>query len=148
MAAIAVTLTSEVLQRYLAAFNRADWATYKSSLTPDSIDNEPGGMEMQEPHAAVEGVKVFRVAFPDLTGEVMRLMPGDAAAAAEIVWRGTHTGPLGTPTGTIPPTGKPVIVHVVGQHLRPCRDSSYGDRSVRIHLFSPIVAAGLIGATG
>jgi len=111
MAAIAVTPMVEVLQKYLDAFNRADWGAYKSTLTPDSVHIEPGGMELHGPDASAEGVKVFKVAFPDLTGEVIRLIPGDLQAAAEIVWRGTHTGPLVTPTGTIPPTGKPITVH-------------------------------------
>lgn len=111
MAAIAVTPMVEVLQRYLDAFNRADWEAYKSTLARDSVHIEPGGMELHGPDASAEGVKVFKVAFPDLKGEVIRLVTGDLEAAAEIVWRGTHTGPLVTPTGTIPPTGKPITVH-------------------------------------
>ena len=111
MAAVAVTPMVEVLQRYLDAFNRADWPTYKSTLTPDSVHIEPGGMELHGPDASAEGVNVFKVAFPDLTGEVVRLITGDKEAAAEIVWTGTHTGPLVTPSGTIPPTGRPITVH-------------------------------------
>lgn len=109
--AIAVTPMVEVLQKYLDAFNRADWDAYKTTLTADSIHIEPGGMELHGPDASAEGVKVFKVAFPDLTGEVVRLITGEQEAAAEIVWTGTHTGPFVTPTGTIPPTGKPIIVH-------------------------------------
>ncbi len=111
MAAIEVVPATQVLQRYLDAFNRADWETYKSTLTSDCVHIEPGGMELHGPDASAEGVKLFKVAFPDLTGEVVRLMPGDMDAAVEIVWRGTHTGPLVIPTGTIPATGRPVTVH-------------------------------------
>jgi len=111
MAALAVTPMVEVLQRYLDAFNRADWPAYKTTLTIDSTHIEPGGMEFHGPDASAEGVNVFKVAFPDLTGEVIRLITGDQVAAAEIVWTGTHTGPLVTPSGTIPPTGKPITVH-------------------------------------
>lgn len=113
MPAIAVSPMVEVLQKYLDAFNRADWETYKATLTPDTVHFEPGGMECHGPDAAADGVKVFKVAFPDLTGEVVRLVTGDREAAAEIVWKGTHTGPLATPTGTIPPTGKPITVHAM-----------------------------------
>lgn len=111
MTAIAVTPMVGVLNKYLDAFNRADWEAYKSTLTQDSVHIEPGGIECHGPDASAEGVKVFKVAFPDLTGEVVRLIAGDQEAAAEIVWTGTHTGPLTTPTGTIPPTGKPITVH-------------------------------------
>ncbi len=111
MAAIAISPQVEVLQKYLDAFYHADWVAYKATLTHDTTHIEPGGIECHGPDAAVEGVKVFKDAFPDLTGEVIRLIPGDLEAAAEIVWRGTHTGPLVTPTGTIPPTGRPITVH-------------------------------------
>jgi steroid delta-isomerase-like uncharacterized protein len=111
MNANTVSSTTELMQKYLDAFNRADWEAYKATLTPDSVHIEPGGMELHGPDASVEGMKVFETAFPNLTGEVVRLMPGDTQAAAELVWRGTHTGPLAMPTGTIPPTGRPVTVH-------------------------------------
>ncbi len=111
MISIAATPIVDVLQKYLDAFNRADWDAYKSTLAPDSVHIEPGGMELHGPDASAEGVKVFKVAFPDLKGEVIRLMTGPSEAAAEIVWNGTHTGPLVTPTGTIAPTGKPITVH-------------------------------------
>ena len=34
---------------------------------------------------------------------------GDTAVL-EVVWTGVHTGPLQTPTGTIPPSNKPINV--------------------------------------
>jgi steroid delta-isomerase-like uncharacterized protein len=111
MAVLAISPMVEVLQKYLDAFNRADWETYKTTLARDSVHIEPGGMELHGPDASADGVKVFKTAFPDLEGEVVRLIEGDMQAAAEIVWKGTHTGPLVTPTGTIPPTGKPITVH-------------------------------------
>jgi steroid delta-isomerase-like uncharacterized protein len=111
MPAVAISPRIEILEKYLDAFNRADWETYKTTLTADSIHIEPGGMELHGPAASAEGVNVFKVAFPDLHGEVIRLIPGEMEAAVEIVWKGTHTGPLVTPSGTIPPTGKPITVH-------------------------------------
>ena len=111
MAGTVVSPTTEVLQTYLDAFNRGDWEAYKATLTPDSVHIEPGGVELHGPEATVEGLKVFRVAFPDLTGEVVRLVPGEREAVAELVWTGTHTGPLAMPTGTIPPTGKRITTH-------------------------------------
>ena len=53
MAAIAISPQVEVLQKYLDAFNRADWAGYKSTLTDDSVHIEPGGIECQGPEASV-----------------------------------------------------------------------------------------------
>jgi steroid delta-isomerase-like uncharacterized protein len=112
MAIIAPTTQGlELMQRYLDAFNRADWDAFKSCLAPDSVHIEPGGVEAHGPDATVEAVKVFRTAMPDLSGTVVRVAVGPDAAMSELVWRGTHTGPLATPTGTIAPTGRPVTVH-------------------------------------
>ncbi len=47
-------------------------------------------MEFHGPDASAEGVKMFKVAFPDLKGEVVRLITGDQEAAAEIIWRAPH----------------------------------------------------------
>lgn len=102
----------EVMQRYLDAFNRADWDAFRACLAPDTLHVEPGGVEARGPDATVEAVKVFRTAMPDLTGTVTRVIVGpEGAAACEIVWKGTHTGPLPTKAGPIAPTGRPVTVH-------------------------------------
>jgi steroid delta-isomerase-like uncharacterized protein len=45
-------------------------------------------------------------AFPDAQVEVRRVTAGEDGAAVEFVGRGTHTGPLTTPGGTIPATGR------------------------------------------
>src|SRR3954469_3803422 len=37
-----------------------------------------------------------------------RVASGDTAILDEIVWKGVHTGPLQTPTGTIPPSNKSI----------------------------------------
>jgi predicted ester cyclase len=37
----------------------------------------------------------------------------DDAAATEVVFTGTHTGPMNTPGGAVPPTGKRVTLHSV-----------------------------------
>jgi steroid delta-isomerase-like uncharacterized protein len=103
--------TVGVVRTYLDAFNRSDWDAYKRTLTPDSVHIEPGNIELHGPDATVEGLGIFKTAFPDLHGDVIRLVGGDAEVTAEIVWRGTHTGPFATPAGTIPATGKPITVH-------------------------------------
>lgn len=112
MAIIAPTTPGlELARRYLEAFNSADWETFKSCLAPESVHIEPGDIEAHGPDATVEAVKVFRTAMPDLNGTIVRVVPGPDTTMAEIVWRGTHTGPLVTPTGTIAPTGRAVTVH-------------------------------------
>lgn len=53
---------------------------------------------------------VFVTAFPDLTQDVTLLVDAGEYAFAEVVARGTHTGPLATPDGEVPPTGRTIEV--------------------------------------
>jgi steroid delta-isomerase-like uncharacterized protein len=52
----------------------------------------------------------FVKAFPDLSQDVTNLVAAGDSAFAEVVARGTHTGPLETPDGDIPPTGRGIEV--------------------------------------
>jgi steroid delta-isomerase-like uncharacterized protein len=50
----------------------------------------------------------FKDAFPDIQIAHQRAIASGDDVAIEFVWSGTHTGPLATPQGAIPPTGKSV----------------------------------------
>ncbi len=54
----------------------------------------------------------FKTAFPDLRIEVTRQIADDDRVTAEFVAYGTHSGPLMTPGGPVPATGKPVTFTV------------------------------------
>ena len=50
----------------------------------------------------------FKGAFPDIRISVTNQMATDDQVVSEFTARGTHTGPLQTPAGAIPPTGRTV----------------------------------------
>jgi predicted ester cyclase len=50
----------------------------------------------------------YFTAFPDMRIEVTDAVEGDDTVAAETRFTGTHTGPMQTPAGEIPPTGRAV----------------------------------------
>ncbi len=52
----------------------------------------------------------FVKAFPDLTQEVTNIVAAGESAFAEAIARGTHTGPLETPDGEVPPTGRKIEI--------------------------------------
>jgi steroid delta-isomerase-like uncharacterized protein len=52
----------------------------------------------------------FVKAFPDLSQDLTNLVAAGESAFAEVIARGTHTGPLETPDGDIPPTGRSIEV--------------------------------------
>jgi predicted ester cyclase len=49
-------------------------------------------------------------AFPDLMQEVTNLVAAGESAFAEAIARGAHTGPLETPDGEVPPTGRRIEI--------------------------------------
>jgi hypothetical protein len=50
----------DVLKRYLDAFNRADWETFRAILTADSIHIEPGVPEATTVACSVAGSRDHR----------------------------------------------------------------------------------------
>ena len=59
-----------------------------------------------------EFLTAFTTAFPDIRIEPRRQVADETRVAAEFVAYGTHKGPLMTPAGPIPPTGKKVVFTV------------------------------------
>jgi steroid delta-isomerase-like uncharacterized protein len=55
----------------------------------------------------------FKQAFPDMKIRYRNVISQDNKVAVEFTAAGTHTGPLQTPAGSIPPTGKSVELDVV-----------------------------------
>ena len=52
--------------------------------------------------------KSWKAAFPDIHGRIWTSAGAGNTAVLEITWTGTNDGPLETPGGTIPATGKAV----------------------------------------
>jgi steroid delta-isomerase-like uncharacterized protein len=50
----------------------------------------------------------FKTAFPDIVIHHTNAFAAGDQVAVEFTWSGTHTGPLATPAGSIPPTGRKV----------------------------------------
>jgi hypothetical protein len=46
--------------------------------------------------------------FSRLEGDLVGEYPSGDTAVLELLWKGLHTGPLQMPTGTIPPSNKPI----------------------------------------
>jgi predicted ester cyclase len=55
----------------------------------------------------------FKTAFPDIMIQHKGIFENGAQVCVEFDGLGTNTGPLMTPAGTVPPTGKKVTLNVV-----------------------------------
>jgi len=90
-------------------FNKKDLDGTVAMASEDvEVDLIPFGQTFRGPAGLREFEQGFATAFPDLTITVTNQVATEDQVVNECTWTGTHTGPLQTPTGTIPPTGKKV----------------------------------------
>ena len=77
-------------------------------VTPDVEFRMPGAT-LRGP-AELSGLqKMWWTAFPDLKHEISNFVESGDSFACELHVKGTHSGPMQTPKGTIPATGKKVV---------------------------------------
>ena len=76
-------------------------------------------------------VERFATAFPDMKKEVTNQVASEDQVVSEFTLRGPHDGPLKTPAGEIPPTGKAVelsVIEVIGvRHGKAATLRNYSD---------------------
>jgi len=100
----------DVLDRNIAALNARDMEAYLANQQPDVEFVIPGGVTLRGRDQIREYTEALWKAFPDGVLTFGDQVIADAAAATEVVFTGTHTGPMLTPDGPIPPTGKQVTL--------------------------------------
>jgi predicted ester cyclase len=104
------TTAKDVLERNITALNARDIEAYLANQQPDVEVLLPGGPSLHGRDELRRYIEAMWTAFPDgsLTfGD--QALAGDVAAT-EIVFTGTHTGPMLTLDGPIPATENPVTV--------------------------------------
>jgi steroid delta-isomerase-like uncharacterized protein len=91
----------------IAAFDRSDWDAIRATLAPDYVYEETGtGRRIEGADAVIAALEEWRSAYSDVVGDVRRVVVSGETAVLEIVWKGTHTGPLDTGAGVIPASGR------------------------------------------
>ena len=89
------------------AFNAADWDGCKALLAVDSVYDEVATSRCLKGHDEILPVwQGWREAMPDVKGTVDNAVATGNTVLMEVTWRGTHTGPLVGPSGTVAATGK------------------------------------------
>jgi steroid delta-isomerase-like uncharacterized protein len=97
----------QIARDQVDAFNSGDWERVRAGLTPDSHMDELGTeRKVDGPEKILEVFKGWKQAFPDAVGTVKSAFASGNMATLEVIWKGTHSGPLTTPDGTIPASGK------------------------------------------
>jgi steroid delta-isomerase-like uncharacterized protein len=133
----------EVAKASITAYNDKDWSKVKDMLAADAVYDEKGThRRIQGAGEIIDALQGWAKAFPDSRATFVREFASGDTAVFELVWKGVHTGPLQTPTGTIPASNKPVempacqVVQVEGGKVKSTS-----------HYFDMLTMLAQIGAT-
>ena len=100
----------EIMDRITAAVMSGDREALGQLYAADAVAETPDGPRLQGGAAIADYLLTFKRAFPDASFESLRKYEAGDTAIDEGYFVGTHTGPLMTPSGEVPPTGRRVSV--------------------------------------
>src|SRR4051794_18444917 len=98
-----------LVEQYFKALNANDLDTVRGLLTDDLAFVAPGGAT-GGPDMALGWMGAFLGAFPGIDHQILTVSEEGDTVTSEITVKGTHTKPMVTPQGEVPPTGKPVQI--------------------------------------
>jgi uncharacterized protein (TIGR02246 family) len=101
---------TELLDRNLRALNAQDIEGVLANQQPDAELVVPGGGVLRGHEQLRQYTEALWAAFPDGTFSFASQVLTAEAAAVELVFSGTHTGPLVTADGVVGPTGRGVTL--------------------------------------
>jgi ketosteroid isomerase-like protein len=97
----------DLFRKSIQCLNAQDATGFRALLAPDVEYLNPQGVYHGRDAAAGSFEPEWR-AFSTGTHVIERLVETPTGVAAECSWKGTHDGPLATPMGEVPPTGREV----------------------------------------
>ena len=100
----------DVAKQYYAGLDKVDAAGAAGLLAPGAVVEVPGAT-LTSAEQFQGWMQVFFDAFPDITHEHPPPSADGQTVTAELTVKGTHTAPLVSPQGTIPATGRPVVIN-------------------------------------
>ena len=100
-----------VATELVEAFNVGDWERLRATLHPNVVYDESGTQRrVAGADAYIRLCQAWKESFPDARGAVQATITSDQRVAQEVLWEGTHGGPLAAPGGPVPPSGKRISV--------------------------------------
>lgn len=107
------------------AYNDKDWDAVKRTVTSGLVYDEVStNRKAQGVDDVITLWKGWATAFPDSKATFEDAHVSGNTVVLELTWRGNHTGPLQTPAGEVPATGKPI-------ELRACQIVDVADGKTR-----------------
>jgi steroid delta-isomerase-like uncharacterized protein len=100
-----------VIQSLFDYFNEREFEHAATLVTEDfELEDLAFGMTLHGPAGLIQWFQGFATAGPDAKAQLLRTMGSGEWIASEHVGRFTQTGPLVTPAGEVPPTGRSVEI--------------------------------------
>ena len=99
-----------VVESFYAAFNAGDMNATRPYFDSNVVTVEPSGGEMRGLDAFEGYLGVFNRAVPDARLNALGTIEEGEFVAIEGTYTGTHTGPLASPQGDIPPSGRTFVL--------------------------------------
>ncbi len=108
---------TRLAQQLYDAFNRRDFDIAANAVTDDfELVNMALGNTLRGRDGIIQFQQGWATAFPDGKVTIDNIIATDDAVTVEYTGRGTHTGPLVGPAGTLPATNKPLVLHLCDVH--------------------------------
>jgi steroid delta-isomerase-like uncharacterized protein len=93
------------------AYNEKNWARVKETMTPTVVYDEVSTQRrITGANEVIDAWKGWATALPDSKATFEHAVASGNTVTLELTWRGTHKGPLKTPTGDIAATGRPIEI--------------------------------------
>jgi steroid delta-isomerase-like uncharacterized protein len=101
------TANADILRELAEAFNARDFGR-AHELMSDEVEfvDVAAGVTVHGPDGFIGYARGWAGAFSDMRIETLAVVADESHAAGEFVGGGTHDGPLPTPAGEIPATGR------------------------------------------
>jgi ketosteroid isomerase-like protein len=107
---MADTDLTTIAREFLDAFNAGDWSRFAARLDPDVAYEETGTGRSTRARTPTSPSARAGGGVPDATGVLHRAVASGDTVAQEVTWEGTQAGPLPTPSGTLPASGRRIAV--------------------------------------
>jgi steroid delta-isomerase-like uncharacterized protein len=105
---------ADLAKEQIIAYNEKDWNRAREVFAPEIVYDEVGThRRLKGADDVLTAWKGWATAIPDSRATFNSEFVSGNTAVLEITWRGTHSGPLQTPDGEIPATGKKIELRAV-----------------------------------
>ena len=99
-----------LLDRHYAQINSDNFADAADLFSPDVVTQVPGAAPLHGIEPFLAYAQGFHGAFPDGRIHADRYLESGDRVVVEGRFTGTNTGPLQTPAGELPPTGRAMVL--------------------------------------